>query len=110
MSHKAPIVDLRKDNKMFMYFYHKDLNILIGLRKGQGCAQYSYDFINVSNGFYMYESPLTRKALNHLMRGGLGVCKYIGKYKPISKELCDWIEQQKQYNNKTNNKNNLITF
>ncbi|WP_338429385.1 hypothetical protein V3429_02225 [Aeromonas jandaei] len=114
MSHKAPLVDLRKDNKTFMYFYHKDLNILIGLRKGQ-CAgsEFSYDFINVSNGYYMYASDTTRKAMSHLRRGGLGVIKYIGKFKPCSSELQEWIAQQQQLNklkNKTNNNNNLITF
>ncbi|HDZ8927030.1 TPA: hypothetical protein RUX58_001736 [Aeromonas dhakensis] len=98
--YKAPVLDLRKENKTFIYFYHRDLNILIGLRKGQGGAEFSYDFINVQSGYYMYACDTTRKAMSHLRRGGLGVCKYIGKFKPCSPELQEWITKQQYNNNK----------
>jgi hypothetical protein len=107
----AELYDLRKDNKTFMYFYHRDLNLLIGLRKGVGGAEFSFDFINVSSGYYMYACDHTRKAMHHLRRGGLGVIKYIGKFKPCSPELQEWIANQQQLNNmKNKTNNNTITF
>ncbi|MGU5652350.1 hypothetical protein [Aeromonas allosaccharophila] len=106
------LFDLRKANKTFMFFYHRDLNILIGLRKGIGGAEFLFDFIDVSTGLYMYACDRTRKAMHHLRRGGLGVIKYIGKFKPCSPEIQGWIANQQQLNRQKNKpkNNNTITF